>query len=106
MPNFLHTMLAAANIQARPVLGDTFDYGTQTGLIWFLSAADEVTAFQAGGTLDQIDHVAVAAVDQFALDNLPVVNALITLNGSQIFEIRSMKTDASAYLLGLKKISV
>lgn len=104
MPNALHTMLAAANIQARPVLGDLFDFGNQTGLTGFFSVADEQTAFQAGGTLDQIDHIIVVAVDQFTAGNFPTANAKLTL-ADGVFVIRTLKIDASAYMLGLKKVS-
>lgn len=97
-------MLASSSIQAQPVLGESFDYGTQTGLTGFFTQADEKTAFELCGTLETLDEIAVVAVAQFASNNLPVVMTNLTRFGVTL-RIRALKFDQSAYILGLKMIS-
>lgn len=104
--NDLHTFLTAANVQARPVLGDQFDYGTQTGAngpIGFFTAADQKTTFELTGTLEDLDRIAVVAVDQFVSGNAPSTLAKFTYLG-KLYEIRTLKTDASSYVIGMKNI--
>lgn len=102
--NALHTFLSAGNVQARPVLGDAFNYGTQTGLTGFFSSADEKTAFELGGTLDEMDRILVVGRDQFEAANLPKVDDTLEFGGA-LLQVRALREDASAFVLGLKMLS-
>lgn len=100
-------MLAAGNVQARPVLGETFDFGTQTGddaPIGFFSDANEQSAFELGGTLDTLDRICVVAKDEIDAGNEPEVNGEFT-HGGCLLQIRAIREDQSAYVLGLKMLS-
>lgn len=105
MPNLLHDFLHQGNVQARPVLGQLFDYGSQTGLTGFFTPTDEKLAFELTGYMDEIDFVLVADLDQFDTGNEPTTKSQLTY-GSATYTIRTLKTDESAYVLGLKKITV
>lgn len=104
MPNKLHTFLHAGNVQARPVLGELFDFGSQTGLTGFFAPADEKSQMELVGYLDDIDLILVADVLIFTVGNEPAPNALMTYAGAT-FKISSRKTDQSAFVLGMKKIT-
>jgi hypothetical protein len=101
--NALHTFLAAGNVQARPILGDTFEFGSQDDLVGFFSPIDEKTAFELGGTMEDFDRSVVVGRELFDAGNLPTAEATFTFEGI-LWQIRALKTDASAYLLGLKAI--
>ncbi len=104
--NLLHTFLAAGNVQARPVLGEQFDFKSQTGAdgpIGFFSAADEKSAFELGGTLDEMDRISVVARDEIDSGNEPAVNDTFSFDGV-LLQIRFIKKDASSYILGLKML--
>jgi hypothetical protein len=104
MPNLLHTFLHAGNVQARPVLGELFDYGSQSGLTGFFTPADESLQMQLVGYLDEIDVIGVLDVLIFNGGNEPTVKSLMTYAG-ETYQINSRKTDQSAFVIGLKKIS-
>ncbi len=105
--NELHQMLAAGNVQARPVLGEQFDFGTQTGEngpIGFFSDANEQSAFELGGTLDTLDRICVVAKDEIDADNAPEMNEEFT-HGGCLLQVRAIREDQSAYVLGLKMLN-
>lgn len=100
-------MLAAGNVQARPVLGESFDFGTQTGEnapIGFFSDANEQSAFELGGTLDTLDRICVVAKDEIDDDNKPKMDDEFDHGGCTL-QIRAIREDQSAYVLGLKMLS-
>lgn len=101
--NELHTFLSAGNVQARPVIGQTFELGNQDDLTGFFSPMDEKTAFELGGTMAEMDRLCV--VDRSLIDagNEPAVNQLVEIEGVQM-EIRAIKIDQSSYLLGLSML--
>lgn len=104
MPNLLHAFLHAGNIQARPILGELFDYGTQTGLIGTFTQDEERLAMEFVGYLSEVDTLAIVDLDQFDAGNLPAVKTLLVRNGATL-SVRVLKSDESAYVLGLKKVS-
>lgn len=105
MPNQLHAMLSAGFIQASPVIGEAFVYlaNNYTG---FFSPADERLLVEIVGYIDESDTICVVSVDQFVAlgASVPTVKTAIARNGDT-YSIRGIKTDQSAYLLALKKIS-
>jgi hypothetical protein len=98
--NELHTFLSAGNVQARPVLGQTVEYGDQDDLIGFCSPMDEKAAFELGGSMDEMDRVLVISRDQFEEDNLPAVETDITVEGV-LMRVKAVKRDQSAFVMGL-----
>ncbi len=86
------------------MIGELFDFGTQTGQTGFFTPADERAQMELVGYLGEIDTVAVVDLDQFDSGNEPALLALMLRNGAT-FEIKSIKTDLSAYVIGLKKVS-
>lgn len=102
--NLLHAFLHAGNVQARPVLGSSFNFGTQSGLTGTFAAADEALQMQLVGYLDEIDQILVADTALFDVGNEPKVGDLMTYAGA-IYKIKSRKSDQSAHVLGLKKIT-
>lgn len=105
MPNLLHAFLHVGNLQARDVLGELFDYGSQTGLTGFFTPTDEKLAFELTGYMDEIDFVLVADLEIFTSGNEPTTKSQLTYK-SATYTIRTLKTDQSAYVMGLKKITV
>ena len=103
MTNLLHQFLHAGNIQARPVLGEPFNYNGQVGLTGFFTPTDEKLAFELTGYMDEIDLVAVVDLDQFDSFNNPAVKTQVHYAGN-LYTIRSLRTDQSSYTLGLKLI--
>lgn len=101
--NLLHEFLHAGNVQARPVLGELFNYLTQVGLIGFFTQTDEKLAFELTGYTDEIDFVVTVDLDQFDVGNEPVVKSQIHYAGN-LYTIRSKKQDLSSYTLGLKYV--
>ena len=97
-------MLSSGNAQAQPVLGTSFNYGTQSGLTGFFTPVDEKLGFELTGYLDECDLVAVVDLGQFTSGNQPVTKSQLTFSGAT-YTIRTLKTDQSAYVLGLKKTS-
>jgi len=97
-------MLLAANAQAQPILGDVFDFGTQTGIPGIFSPADERSTFELFGTMIQLDRICVVASTAFQAGNLPDINAQLVFEGAT-FAIRAIKRDQSAYSLGLKMLN-
>ena len=104
MPNLLHTFLHRGNVQARPVLGELFDYGTQSGLTGFFTPANDTLQMQLVGYLSEIDVIGVLDVLIFNPGNVPALNAVMNYQGA-VYKIESVKTDQSSYVIGLKKIS-
>ncbi|MBS0328222.1 MAG: hypothetical protein JSR30_00085 [Proteobacteria bacterium] len=104
MPNALHTMLSAANAQAQAVIGTLFDFGTQTGISGAFTAVDAKLEFELTGLMSECDLVAVVDLSRFDSGNEPTENAPLLFDGVT-YLIRTLKTDQSAYVLGLKKIS-
>ncbi len=103
MVNLLHDFLHAGNVQARPVLGELFDYGIQADLTGFFTQTDEKLAFELTGYTDEIDFVIVVDLDQFTAGNEPQVKTLLNYR-DYLYTVRSLKTDQSAYTMGLKMI--
>lgn len=99
--NLLHDFLHAGNVQARPVMGESFNYLGQVGLTGFFTPVDEKLAFELTGYMDEIDFVIVVDVDQFDTGNAPAVKKPLHY-GANLYTIRSKKQDQSAYTLGLK----
>lgn len=85
------------------MLGEPFDYGTQNGLVGFFTPTDDKLAFELTGYMEEIDMVCVVDLDQFTPLNRPAVKMQATYAGF-IYTVRSLKTDQSAYVLGLKMI--
>lgn len=97
-------MLAAAFVQAEPVLGTTFTYGSPpAAYTGFFSIADEHLNMELTGELDQIDFAIVTSTAQFV--TAPATGTQLAYGGAN-YLIRTMRADPSAYVLGLKKISV
>ncbi len=107
MANLLHEMLHAGNVQARPVIGELFDWLTQTGLTGFFTPTSGSLAFEIAGFTEEIDLVAVVDLDQFDSGNEPNLEAdpkqLLNWRGNA-YLLRSSKVDPSAYTLGFKMI--
>lgn len=101
--NLLHEFLHAGNVQARPVLGELFNYLTQVGLIGFFTQTDEKLAFELTGYTEEIDVVLTVDLDQFDAGNEPVEKTQLHYAGN-LYTIRSKKEDQSTYTLGLKYI--
>lgn len=101
--NALHTFLSAGNTQARDVLGEVFQYGTQADLIGFFTPTDEKLAFELTGYMDEIDLVVVVDVNLFDSGNEPEVKTHLNYGVHQ-YTVRTLKTDQSAYVMGLKMI--
>ncbi len=98
--NELHDMLHDGNVQARPVIGQTFTMGNQSDLVGFFSPMDEKTAFEIGGTMAEMDRLGVVDRALVSAGNEPAVDDLITVEGVQM-QIKGIKIDQSSYLLGL-----
>ncbi len=105
--NLLHQFLHAGNIQARPVLGDLFNWQGQVGLTGFFTPTSGTLAFEMAGFSEEIDLVAVVDIDQFDVGNEPDLEAepkqTLLWEGHQ-YLLRSQKKDQSAYTLGFKMI--
>ena len=98
-------MLAGGFIQAEPVLGEPFVYlgNPFTG---FFTPADEKLLLEIVGYLDDCDTICVVSTAQFASPPAPpTVKTQLVRNGLT-YTIRGVKSDLSAYILALKKISV
>lgn len=102
--NLLHAFLHAGNEQARPVLGSGFKFGSQADLVGTFAQADEKLQMELVGYLDEIDLILVADTAIFDSGNEPQVKDLMTYAGA-IYQIKSRKSDQSAYVLGLQKLS-
>jgi hypothetical protein len=103
MSNLLHDFLHAANVQARPVMGELFNFRGQVGLTGFFTPTNAELAFKATGYLEEIDLVAVVDLDQFDAGNEPAFKAPLNYAGN-LYSLRSIKTDLSSYTLGFKMI--
>lgn len=103
MANLLHQFLHAGNVQARPVLGELFNYGIQAGLIGFFTPTDGNLGFELTGYMEEINLVAVVDLDQFTAGNEPKLKTLMNYAG-YIYSVRSLKTDESAYVIGFKML--
>ena len=99
MPNLLHQFLHAANIQARTVLGELFNWHGQVGLTGFFTPTSGSLAFEVAGFMEEIDLLAVVDLDQFDAGNEPVLANREPLNYG-----RNLKQDESAYTLAFKMI--
>lgn len=102
MPNLLHIFLAAGFVQATPYLGEDVTIGTVTATA-FVTPADEKLNMEITGYLDEIDYLLTLNVADWVAD-IPAVKDTFQLHGATV-SIRSVKTDESSYLLGVKKIS-
>jgi hypothetical protein len=102
--NALHTMLAAGFIQAEPVLGETFTYLTNT-FIGFFTPADEKLLMEIMGYLDESDTICVVSTAQFTSPPAPPEVKTTLVRNGDTYSIRGIKSDLSAYILALKKIS-
>ncbi len=103
--NLLHQFLHAGNVQARPVLGELFNWGTQAGLTGFFTPISGSLGFEAAGFMEEIDLLAVVDVDQFDAGNQPILEDKNTLlREGNLYLLRSLKVDQSAYTLGFKLI--
>jgi hypothetical protein len=102
--NALHTALAAGFIQAEPVIGETFTYLTNT-FTGFFTPVDEKLLFEIVGYLDDCDTICVVSTAQFTSPPNPPTTKTQLVRAGLTYTIRSIKTDQSAYVLGLKKIS-
>ena len=99
-------MLSAAVVQAQPTIGTSFQLGNPaSGTVYSgaFSMADERTSFDLSGQIDTIDYMIVCGVAQFA--SAPTVQTQVVVNGAT-YVIRTIKADPSAYILGLKKLTV
>lgn len=102
MANALHDFLSAGFAQAVGVMGETFTLGAMTGLNGFFAAVDTSLEMQISGYTSEADWTLVADKVQFT--TAPALKNKIT-KGSDSFLVVEIKTDLSAYVLGLKKIS-
>lgn len=101
--NLLHDFLHAANVQAQAVLGELFNYGIQADLTGIFTATDAKLGFELTGYMEEIDLVAVVDLAQFTAGNEPRLKTLMVYAGD-VYSVRSLKTDQSAYVIGLKMI--
>ncbi len=101
--NDLHNFLHAGNVDARPVIGQTFTLGSQSDLIGFFSPMDEKTAFELGGTMAEMDRMGVVDRALVSAGNEPAVDQLVTVEGVQM-QIKAIKIDQSSYILGLSML--
>lgn len=102
VPNLLHLFLAAGFVQATPYLGEDVTIGSVTAT-GFVTPADERLVMEITGYLDEVDFIVTLNVVDWGSD-IPEVNDKFTLYGGTVV-IRGIKTDQSAYLLTVKKIS-
>lgn len=102
--NLLHEMLHEGNVQSRDILGELFNYRGQVGLTGFFTPVDEQTAFELTGYMEKIDIVTVVDRDEFDAGNEPATLTDLDYQGNR-YRIRSLKSDQSAHVLGLKMIS-
>lgn len=102
MPNLLHTYLAAGFVQATPYLGESVTIGNVTATA-FVTPSDEKLAFELTGYMDELDYILTLNLSDWVSD-VPEVKDTFTLNGATV-QIRSLRTDQSAYLVGVKKVS-
>ncbi len=103
MPNILHTFLAAGFQQAKPILGESVTIGSVTGIA-FVTPADEKLTMDLTGYLDELDFILVLSISEWVAD-MPEVKDTFTIYGATV-SIRTVKTDQSSLVLGVKKISV
>lgn len=101
--NLLHTFLAAGFVQATDYLGEDVTIGSVTATA-FVTPSDEKLAMELTGYMDELDYILTLNVADWVSD-IPQVKDTFTLHGDTV-SIRSMRTDQSAYLVGVKKISV
>ena len=102
--NALHTALQAAFYQANPVIGSTATIGNVANVAIIVSAVDERIVMEMEGYLSDADYVGVVSTSDFS--NVPVENTQVTGPDGSTYTIRAVKSDPSAYLLALKKISI
>lgn len=102
MANKLHDFLSAGFAQAVTVMGETFTLGSMVGLNGFFAPVDTSLDMQVTGYLSEADWSLVADKAQFT--TAPALKNQIT-KGSDTFLIVEIKTDLSAYVISLKKIS-
>lgn len=98
--NDLHKFLHSGNVDARPVMGQTFEMGSQADLVGFFSEMDEKAAFELSGTMAEMDRVCVVDRALVNAGNEPKVDQLLEVEGVQM-QIKAIKIDQSAYVLGL-----
>lgn len=103
MANELHEFLHGGNVQARPVIGQTFTMGSQSDLVGFFSDMDEKTAFELGGTMAEMDRVCVVDRALVTAGNEPAVDQVLEIEGVTM-QIKGIKIDQSAYVLGLSML--
>lgn len=103
MPNLLHTFLRAGFVQSEAYLGETVTIGSVTATA-FVSPADEKLTMDLTGYLDELDFILVLNVADWTAD-IPEVKDTFTIYGATV-SIRTIKTDQSALVLGVKKISI
>lgn len=102
--NKLHEFLHAGNLQARPYLGQLFDWQDQTGLTGFFSQGDASLLAEVAGEMLLLDLAITVDIDQFESDNLPALGQTQEIDGVN-YVLKTLKGDQSAYILGFKKIS-
>lgn len=102
MPNLLHLYLASGFVQATPYLGESVTIGSVTATA-FVTPSDEKLAFELTGYMDELDYILTLNVADWAAD-IPAVKDTFTMHGDTV-QIRTMRTDESAYLVGVKKVS-
>lgn len=103
MANLLHAFLHAGNVQAQPVLGELFNYGIQANLTGIFTPTDGSLGFELTGYMEEINLVAVVDLAQFTAGNEPRLKTLMNYAG-YVYSVRSLKTDQSAYVMGMKML--
>lgn len=103
MANLLHQFLHSCNVQAQPILGELFNYGIQAGMTGVFTPTDGSLGFELTGYMEEINLVAVVDVAQFVPGNQPSLKTLMNYAG-YLYSVRSLKTDQSAYVMGMKMI--
>lgn len=90
-------------MQATPYLGEDVTIGSVTATA-FVTPSDEKLAMELTGYMDELDYILTLNVADWVSD-IPEVKDTFMLHGDTV-SIRGMRTDESAYLVGVKKISV
>lgn len=99
--NRLHEFLNRGFQQAIPIIGEEFDYGSDTDLDGFFTQADEATVMQLVGEQITCDTICTAAIAQFTTP--PVEESELERDG-RTYVIKRIRSDLSAYQLFLSQI--
>ena len=101
--NALHTMLQSCFYQSQPVLGSSLTIAGNT-VDAIVSSVDERIQIEMEGYLSDADFIAVVSTADFT--SPPIENTQVASLTGDNYLVRGVKTDPSAFILALKKISI